>query len=115
MVPLWDGIGRRFNSMEGAHDAWRRLGKNTKRDLWPEICEAESPSKLESLFRGMLSPQGSRIAGAVTGEHGGTGKSYCTIRAAITTFETGLVLTPTNSLRTHVLHKPAIRVECKDR
>ncbi|CAB1108999.1 unnamed protein product [Ectocarpus sp. CCAP 1310/34] len=107
VIPLWDGVGAVFNSMEEAHDAWRRLGKNTKRDLWPEICEAESPSKLESLFRGLLSPQGSRIVSAVTGEHGEAGKSYCTIRAATATFETGLVLTPTNSLPTSYTNLPS--------
>ncbi|CAB1096640.1 unnamed protein product [Ectocarpus sp. CCAP 1310/34] len=88
VIPLWDGIGTSFHSMEGADDAWRRLGKNTKRDLWPEICEAE-------------------IVCAVTGEHGGAGKSYCTIRAATATFETGLVLTPTNSLRTSYTNLPS--------
>ncbi|CAB1099457.1 unnamed protein product [Ectocarpus sp. CCAP 1310/34] len=104
VIPLWDGVGAVFNSMEEAHHAWRRLGKNIKRHMWPEICEAESPSKLESLFRGLLSPQGSRLVCAVTGEHGGAGKSYCTIRAATATFEGGLVLTPTNSLRTSYIN-----------
>ncbi|CAB1105891.1 unnamed protein product [Ectocarpus sp. CCAP 1310/34] len=107
VIPLWDGIGTSFHSMEGAHDAWRRLGKNTKRDLWPEICEAEPPSKRKCLFRGLLTPQGSRIVCAVTGEHGGAGKSYCTIRAATATFETGLVLTPTNGLRTSYTNLPS--------
>lgn len=37
--------------MEHVHDVWRSLEKNAKRNLWPEICEAESPSKLESLIR----------------------------------------------------------------
>ncbi|CAN0465870.1 unnamed protein product [Ectocarpus sp. 12 AP-2014] len=107
VIPLWDDIGTSFHSMEGAHDAWRRLGKNTKRDLWREICEAESPSKLKSLFRGLLTPKGSRIVCAVTGEHGGAGKSYCTFRAATATFETGLVLTPTKSLRTSYTNLPS--------
>ncbi|CAN0443214.1 unnamed protein product [Ectocarpus sp. 12 AP-2014] len=107
VIPLWDGIGTGFSSMECAHDAWRRLGKNTKCDLWPEICEAESPSKLKSLFRGLLSRQGSRIVCAVTGEHRGAGKSYCAFNAAKNIFKTGLVVTPTNSLRTSFTNLPS--------
>ncbi|CAB1113402.1 unnamed protein product [Ectocarpus sp. CCAP 1310/34] len=41
VIPLWDGIGTGFSSMEEAHNAWRRLGKNTKRNMWPEICEVQ--------------------------------------------------------------------------
>ncbi|CAM9948387.1 unnamed protein product [Ectocarpus sp. 6 AP-2014] len=107
VIPLWDGIGTGFSSMEEAHNAWRRLGKNTKRNMWPEICEAESPSKLEILLRCLLSRQGSRIVCAVTGEHGGAGKSYCAFNAAKNIFKTGLVVTPTNSLRTSFTHLPS--------
>ncbi|CAM9189604.1 unnamed protein product [Pylaiella littoralis] len=107
VIPLWDGIGTDFSSMEEAHSAWRRLGKNTKRNMWPEICEAESPSKLEILLRGSLSRQGSRIVCAVTGEHGGAGKSYCAFNAAKNIFKTGLVVTPTNSLRTSFTNLPS--------
>ncbi|CAB1096373.1 unnamed protein product [Ectocarpus sp. CCAP 1310/34] len=66
VIPLWDGNGTSFSSMKDVRDAWHRLGKNTKRHLWPAICEAESPSKLE-----------------------------------------GLVLTPTNSLRTSYINLPS--------
>ncbi|CAB1112833.1 unnamed protein product [Ectocarpus sp. CCAP 1310/34] len=107
VIPLWDGIGTDFSSMEEAHSAWRRLGKNTKRNMWPEICEAESPSKLEIFLRGMLSRQGSSIVCAVTGEHGGAGKSYCAFNAAKNIFKTGLVVTPTNSLRTSFTNLPS--------
>ncbi|CAN0325164.1 unnamed protein product, partial [Ectocarpus sp. 6 AP-2014] len=107
VIPPWDGIGTGFSSMEEAHNAWRRLGKNTKRNMWPEICEAESPSKLEILLRCLLSRQGSRIVCAVTGEHGGAGKSYCAFNAAKNIFKTGLVVTPTNSLRTSFTNLPS--------
>ncbi|CAN0441584.1 unnamed protein product [Pylaiella littoralis] len=108
VIPLWDGIGTgSFSSMEEAHDAWRSLSKSTKRNVWPEICEAESPSKLESLLRSLLFPEGSRVVCAVTGEHGGEGKSYCAFRAAKNIFKTGLVVTPTNSLRTSFTDMPS--------
>ncbi|CAB1116244.1 unnamed protein product [Ectocarpus sp. CCAP 1310/34] len=95
-----------FSSMEHVHDAWRSLEKNAKRNLWPEICEAESPSKLENLIRAHMLRQGSRLVCAVTGEHRGAGKSYCATRAATAIFKTGLVLTPTNSLRTSFTDMP---------
>ncbi|CBJ27580.1 hypothetical protein Esi_0075_0065 [Ectocarpus siliculosus] len=107
VIPLWGGVGAGFSSMGDAHNAWCSLEKSTKRNLWPEICEAESPSKLESLLRGLLSQQGSRVVCAVTGEHGGAGKSYCAFRAAKKIFKTGLVVTPTNSLRTSFTDMPS--------
>ncbi|CAM9767386.1 unnamed protein product, partial [Laminaria digitata] len=107
VIPLWDGVGGGFSSMEDAHTAWRSLGKNTKRKLWPEICSAESSSTLEGLLRASKSQKGLRIVCAVTGEHGGAGKSYCVFRAAKAIFKTGLVLTPTNSLRTSFTDMPS--------
>ncbi|CAN0341091.1 unnamed protein product [Ectocarpus sp. 6 AP-2014] len=107
VIPLWGGVGAGFSSMGDAHNAWCSLEKSTKRNLRPEICEAESPSKLESLLRGLLSQQGSRVVCAVTGEHGGAGKSYCAFRAAKKIFKTGLVVTPTNSLRTSFTDMPS--------
>ncbi|CAB1116215.1 unnamed protein product [Ectocarpus sp. CCAP 1310/34] len=106
VIPLWDGIGGGFSSMDHVHDAWRSLERNAKRNLWPEICEAESPSNLESLIRAHMLQQGSRLVCAVTGEHGGAGKSYCATRAATAIFKTGLVVTPTNSLRTSFTDMP---------
>lgn len=107
VIPLWDGVGNGFRSMEDAHTAWRSLGKNTKRKLWPEICSAESPSTLEGLLLASMSQKGSRVVCGVTREHGGAGKSYCAFRAAKTIFKTGLVLTPTNSLRTSFTDMPS--------
>ena len=105
VVPLWGGIGETFGTMEAAHAAWRFVGKDDKRKMWPDICAAESPATLEQLLRELMS-QEDRVVCAVTGEHGGAGKSYCALRAAKTVFKTGLVLTPTNSLRTSYTDLP---------
>lgn len=69
------------------------------------MCEKESPATLERLLRA-LEFEEERIVCAVTGEHGGAGKSYCTIRAATAISKTGLVVTPTNSLRTPFTDMP---------
>ena len=105
VIPLWGGIGETFGTMEAAHAAWRAVGKDDKRKMWPDICAAESPATLEQLLRELMS-QEDRVVCAVTGEHGGAGKSYCALRAAKTVFKTGLVLTPTNSLRTSYTDLP---------
>lgn len=105
-IPLWNGVGDCFRSMSEEHNAWRSLGKDSKRNLWPEICRTESPSTLKRQRRASPSQLGSGLVCAVTGEHGGVGKSYCTFRAAKAIFKSGLVLTPTNSLRTSFTDMP---------
>ncbi|CAB1102471.1 unnamed protein product [Ectocarpus sp. CCAP 1310/34] len=84
VIPLWDGIGGGFSSMEYVHDVWRSLEKNAKRNLWPEIGEAE------------------KVFSAPTCSN----KSYCATRAATAIFKTGLVLTPTSILRTAFTDMP---------
>ncbi|CAM9623129.1 unnamed protein product, partial [Hapterophycus canaliculatus] len=105
VVPLWDGIGTSFPSMDDTHRAWLSLTKDQKLQVWPEVCETESPATLERLLRALKFEE-DRIVCAVTGEHGGAGKSYCATRAATTIFKTGLVVTPTNSLRTSFTDMP---------
>ncbi|CAB1110488.1 unnamed protein product [Ectocarpus sp. CCAP 1310/34] len=96
---VFAGIEENLGTMGAAHVAWRSVGKDDKRKMWPDICSAESPASLEQLLRELMS-QEDRVVCAVTGKHGGAGKSYCTLHAAKAVFETDLVLTPTNSLRT---------------
>lgn len=93
VVPLWDGIGTSFPSMDDTHRAQRSPTEDQKLKVWPEVCEKESPATLQRLLRALMSEE-ERVACAVTGEHGGTRKSYCTIRAATAIFKTGIVLTP---------------------
>ncbi|CAB1108591.1 unnamed protein product [Ectocarpus sp. CCAP 1310/34] len=106
VVPLWGGIGETFGTMGAAHAAWRSVGKDDNRKMWSGICAAESPATLERLIRELMSRE-DRVVCAVTGEHGGAGKSYCTLRAAKAVFKTGLVLTPTNNLRTSYTDRPS--------
>eukprot|EP00953_Heterococcus_sp_UTEX-ZZ885_P020284 11357-Heterococcus_DN1.PRE.1 len=73
----------------------------SKTRLWSTICDSETPQHLQERLQNLLnSSKGQRMTVAVTGQHGGAGKSYCTFRAATNLFATGMVLTPTNSLRT---------------
>jgi hypothetical protein len=97
--PLWHGLATCFSSLHAAEDAWTQLSMSEKQRLWPEICAQESPARLQQELE-ELRGTGGRLVVAVTGQHGGCGKSYCVIRAATAMFETGVVLTPTNSLRT---------------
>eukprot|EP00953_Heterococcus_sp_UTEX-ZZ885_P012815 7327-Heterococcus_DN1.PRE.1 len=74
---------------------------------WDAICEAESPATLQKMLTEELkvaTAAGRCMRVAVTGQHGGAGKSYCSFRAATSMFKTGLILTPTNSLRTTYTH-----------
>jgi hypothetical protein len=105
--PLWQGIGERFSSLQAAEEAWRNLSMRSKRQQWDAICEAESPSTLQKMLTEHLKAAtgaGRCMRVAVTGQHGGAGKSYCSFRAATSMFKTGLILTPTNSLRTAYTH-----------
>jgi hypothetical protein len=97
--PLWHGLATSFSSLQAAEDAWTQLSKSEKQRLWPEICAQESPTRLQQELE-ELRGKVDRLVVAVTGQHGGCGKSYCVIRAATAMFETGVVLTSTNSLRT---------------
>jgi hypothetical protein len=99
--PLWQGLGESFPSLQAAEEEWRKLNMRSKTRLWSTICDSESPQHLQERLQNLLnSSTGQRMTVAVTGQHGGAGKSYCTFRAATNLFATGMVLTPTNSLRT---------------
>ncbi|KAG5182759.1 hypothetical protein JKP88DRAFT_245375 [Tribonema minus] len=103
--PLWTGMGTSFPSPDAVETAWRRLGKSEKRRLWGAICAAESPSALVAALQRQLQAT-QRLCVAITGQHGGAGKSYCTRHAATSMFKAGLILTPTNSLRTAYTKDP---------
>jgi hypothetical protein len=101
--PLWQGLGESFSSLQAAEEAWRSLSMQSKMQQWDAVCEAESPSTLQKMLTEDLklaTAAGRCMRIAVTGQHGGAGKSYCSFRAATSLFKTGLILTPTNSLRT---------------
>jgi hypothetical protein len=105
--PLWQGLGGSFSSLQEAEEAWRSLSIQSKMKQWDAICEAESPGTLKKMLIEDLksaTAAGRCMRVAVTGQHGGAGKSYCSFRAATSMFKTGLILTPTNSLRTAYTH-----------
>eukprot|EP00953_Heterococcus_sp_UTEX-ZZ885_P007851 4717-Heterococcus_DN1.PRE.1 len=105
--PLWQGLGQSFSSLQAAEEAWRSLSMQSKMKQWDTICEAESPGTLKKMLTEDLkaaTAAGRCMRVAVTGQHGGAGKSYCSFRAATSIFKTGLILTPTNSLRTAYTH-----------
>ncbi|KAG5179802.1 hypothetical protein JKP88DRAFT_325850 [Tribonema minus] len=103
--PLWTGMGTSFPSPEAVEAAWRGISKSEKRRLWGAICAAESPTALVAALKRQMSAT-QRLCVAITGQHGGAGKSYCTRHAATSMFKTGLILTPTNSLRTAYTKDP---------
>jgi hypothetical protein len=105
--PLWPGLGESFSSLQAAEEAWRSVSMQSKMKQWDAICEAESPGILKKMLTEDLkvaTAAGRCLRVAVTGQHGGAGKSYCSFRAATSLFKTGLILTPTNSLRTAYTH-----------
>eukprot|EP00953_Heterococcus_sp_UTEX-ZZ885_P007902 4743-Heterococcus_DN1.PRE.1 len=105
--PLWQGLGESFSSLQAAEEAWRSMSMQSKMKQWDAISEAESPGTLKKMLTEDLkiaTAAGCCMRVAVTGQHGGAGKSYCSFRAATSMFKTGLILTPTNSLRTAYTH-----------
>ncbi|CAB1113970.1 unnamed protein product [Ectocarpus sp. CCAP 1310/34] len=64
---LSSGIGEAFSTMEAAHAAWRFVGKDDKRKMWPDICAAKSPASLEQLLRELMS-QEDRVLGFFIGD-----------------------------------------------
>eukprot|EP00953_Heterococcus_sp_UTEX-ZZ885_P016532 9295-Heterococcus_DN1.PRE.1 len=83
--PLWQGLGEGFSSLQAAEDAWRSLSMQSKMKQWDAICEAESPATLQKMLTEELkvaTAAGRCMRVAVTGQHGGAGKSYCSFRAA---------------------------------
>jgi hypothetical protein len=115
VIPLSKCVGDKFASLQEAQRAWRALSKERKLDLWDSICAEESPEALEACLRQEAAAKGT-VCVAVTATHAGSGKTYVTLRAAVKVFSSGLILTPTNSLRTAFRDlPPGWRVSTYDR